>query len=34
MELVGLAVAGRVEDSDSLCLDRDPALSLEVHRVE
>ena len=34
MQLVGLAVAGRVEDADGLGLDRDAALALEVHGVE
>jgi hypothetical protein len=34
VELVVLAVAGRVEDAHGLGLDRDPALALEVHRVE
>ena len=35
VQLVGLAVPpGLVEDADRLGLDRDPALALEVHRVE
>ena len=34
VQLVGLAVPGRVEDPDGLRLDRDAALALEVHRVE
>ena len=34
VELVGLPVGGRVEDADRLRLDRDPALALEIHRVE
>ena len=34
VELVGLAVAGGVEDAHRLGLDRDPALALELHRVE
>ncbi len=34
VQVVGLAVAGRVLDPHRLRLDRDPALALEVHRVE
>ena len=34
VQLVGLAVARLVEDAHRLGLDRDPALALEVHRVE
>jgi hypothetical protein len=34
VQLVGLAVARLVEDADSLGLDRDPPLALELHRVE
>ena len=35
MQLVGLAVVpGLVEHADRLRLDRDPALALELHRVE
>ena len=34
VELVGLAVLRGVEDAHGLGLDRDPALALEVHRVE
>ena len=34
VQLVGLAVPGRVQDPDGLRLDRDAALALEVHRVE
>ena len=34
VQLVGLAVARLVEDAHRLRLDRDPALALEVHRVE
>ena len=35
MQLIGLAVPpGLIEDADGLSLDRDPALSLEVHRIE
>ena len=34
VQVVGLAVARRVVDADRLRLDRDPALALEVHRVE
>ena len=34
VELVALAVAGRVCHADRLELDRDPALPLEVHGVE
>ena len=34
VELVGLAVAGRVLDPHRLGLDRDAALALEVHAVE
>ena len=34
MQVVGLAVAGAVLDPHRLRLDRDPALALEVHRVE
>ena len=34
VQLVGLAVAGGVEDADGLGLDGDPALALEVHGVE
>jgi hypothetical protein len=34
VELVVLAIAGRVEDTHRLGLDRDPALALEVHAVE
>ena len=34
LQLVGLAVARGVEDPHGLGLDRDPALALEVHRVE
>ena len=34
VQLVGLAVAGRVEHAHRLRLDRDAALALEVHRVE
>jgi hypothetical protein len=34
LQLVGLAVGRREEDAHRLCLDRDPALALEVHRVE
>ncbi len=34
VQLVGLAVPGRVEDSDGLRLDRDAPLALQVHRVE
>jgi hypothetical protein len=34
VQLVGLAVARLVEDADSLGLDRDPPLPLELHRVE
>jgi hypothetical protein len=34
VQLVGLAVARLVEDAHRLSLDRDPALALEVHRVE
>ena len=34
VQLVGLAVARGVEDAHGLGLDRDPALALEVHRVQ
>ena len=34
VQVVGLAVGGRVLDPHRLRLDRDPALALEVHRVE
>ena len=34
VQLVGLPVAGLVEHAHRLRLDRDPALALEVHRVE
>ena len=34
VQVVGLAVRGRVGDPHGLSLDRDPALALEVHRVE
>ena len=34
VQLVGLAVARLVQDAHGLRLDRDPALALEVHRVE
>jgi hypothetical protein len=34
VQLVGLPVAGLVEDADRLGLDRDAALALELHRVE
>ena len=34
VQVVGLAVGGRVLDPHGLRLDRDPALALEVHRVE
>ena len=34
VQVVGLAVGGRVLDPHRLGLDRDPALALEVHRVE
>ena len=34
VQLVGLAVARLVEDAHRLGLDRDPALALEVHRIE
>ena len=35
LQLVGLPVARRlVVDPDRLGLDRDPALALEIHRVE
>jgi hypothetical protein len=34
VQLVGLAVARRVEDTHGLRLDGDAALALEVHRVE
>ena len=34
MQVVGLAIVGGVGDPHGLCLDRDPALALEVHRVE
>jgi len=33
VELVGGAVFGEVIERDSLCLDRDPALAFEVHRI-
>ena len=34
VQVVGLAVARRVRDAHGLGLDRDPALALELHRVE
>ena len=34
VELVGLAVAGRVAQRHALCLDGDAALPLQIHRVE
>ncbi len=34
VELVGLAVFGRIGHADRLELDRDSALALQVHRVE
>ena len=34
VELIGLTIAGLVEDPDRLRLDRDPTLALELHRVE
>src|SRR4051812_40788294 len=34
MQVIGFAIAGLVEDARGACLDRDPALALEVHRIE
>ncbi len=34
VQVVGLAVVGAIVDADGLGLDRDPALALELHRVE
>jgi hypothetical protein len=34
VEVIGLAVGGRVLDANRLSLDRDPPLPLQIHRVE